>query len=230
MASCAARNVLPDRVEHVAYPGNSNFGCKATRPPASKIRLPVAASSEHADPRAQQRGPGIKRTPPALGSQGCCIKTKALTVRGAAPNTGPSSPAVAGLQPHEARRFEGGPPEAPAGPSHGVQCSSRRSRPQSTIADLYFAEELQACLGHDAYQGLAAAEILPLQSWQQESQPDGPCCAANEPHNASAMLPSGGAEWLLFTDAAHLVLDRPKLASESSRSKLAWLRVINVHA
>ena len=172
MASCAALKVLTDRVEHVKYPGNSNFGCKAIRPPASKTRLPVASSSEHADPRAQQRGPG-------------------------------------------------GPPEGPEGPSHGSQSVSRRSKPQSAIADLYFAEELQACLGHDAHQGLAAAEILPLQSRQQASHIDSSCCAADEPHNASVMLPSGGADWLLFTDAAHLVLDRPKLASENGRSKSA---------
>jgi hypothetical protein len=222
MASCAALKVLPDRVEHVPYPGNSNFGCRATRPPASKIRLPVAASSEHAGPRAQQRGPGIKRTSPALRSQGCCTNTKGLTVWGAAPTTGATSPAVGGPQHHEAaRRFEAGPPERPAGPSYGVQCASRRSKPQSAIADLYFAEELQACLGHDAHQGLAAAEMLPLQSRLQERHTDGPCCAADEPHNASAMLPSGVAEWLLFTDAAHLVLDRPKLASERGRSKSA---------
>ena len=158
MASCAVLKVLPDRVEHVTYHGNSNFSYKATRPAASKIRLPVAA----------------------------------------------------------------GLPKRPAGPSHGVQCASRRSKPQSAIADLYFAEELQACLGHDAHQGLAAAaEMLPLQSRQQESHTDGPCCAADEPHNASAMLPSGGAEWLVFTDAAHLVLDRPKLARERGRSKSA---------
>ena len=158
MASCAALKVLPDRVEHVTYHRNSNFSYKATRPAASKIRLPVAA----------------------------------------------------------------GLPKRPAGPSHGVQCASRRSKPQSAIADLYFAEELQACLGHDAHQGLAAAaEMLPLQSRQQESHTDGPCCAADEPHNASAMLPSGGAEWLVFTDAAHLVLDRPKLARERGRSKSA---------
>jgi hypothetical protein len=172
MASCVALKVLTDRVEHVKYPGNSNFGYKATRPPASKTRLQVASSSEHAHPRAQQRGPG-------------------------------------------------GPPEGPEGRSHGVQSACRRSKPQSAIADLYFAEELQACLGHDAHQGLAAAEILTLQSRQQASQTDGACCAADEPHNTSAMLPSGDAEWLLFTDAAHLVLDRPKLASTSGRSKSA---------
>jgi hypothetical protein len=167
-------------------------------------------------------GPGIKRTSPALRSQGCCTNTRGLTVWGAAPNTGSTSPAVGGPQHHEAaRRFEAGPPERPAGPSYGVQCASRRSKPQSAIADLYFAEELQACLGHDAHQGLAAAEMLPLQSRLQESHTDGPCCAADEPHNASAMLPSGVAEWLLFTDAAHLVLDRPKLASERGRSKSA---------
>ena len=221
MASCATLKVLPDRVEHFPYHGNSNFSYKATRPPASNIRLPMASSSEHDDPRAQQRGPGIERTPPALGSQMCCTNTKGLTVRGAAPNTGATSPAVAGPQRQEARWFEAGPPEGPAGPSHGVQCASRRSKPQSAIADLYFAEELQACLGHDAHQELAAAEILPLQSRQQESHTDGPCCAADEPHNASVMLPSGGAEWLLFTDAAHLVLDRPKLARERGRSKSA---------
>jgi len=157
MASCAVLKVLPDRVEHVTYHGNSNFSYKATRPAASKIRLPVAA----------------------------------------------------------------GLPKRPAGPSHGVQCASRRSKPQSAIADLYFAEELQACLGHDAHQGLAAAQMLQMQSRQQESHTDGPCCAADEPHNASAMLPSGGAEWLVFTDAAHLVLDRPKLARERGRSKSA---------
>ena len=135
---------------------------------------------------------------------------------------GATSPAVvAGPQRYEARRFQGGPPQEPAGPSHGVQCASRRSKPESVIADLYFAEELQACLGPDAHQGIAAVKILPLQSRQQASQTDGPCRAVDEPHNASAMLPSGGAEWLLFTDAAHLVLDRPKLASESGRSKSA---------
>ena len=84
MASCAALKVLSDRVEHVTYHGNSNFSYKATRPAASKIRLPVVARL----------------------------------------------------------------PKRPAGPSHGVQCASRRSKPQSAIADLYFAEELQACLGH----------------------------------------------------------------------------------
>ena len=152
MAICAALKALPDRVEHVTYPGSSNFGCKTTRPPASKIRLFNALAGDR------------------------------------------------------------------------VQCASRRSKPQSAIADLYFAEELQACLSHDAQQGLAAAEILPLQSRQQESQPGlaiGTCCAADKPQKAPAMLPSGGAEWLLFTDAAHLVVDRPKLASESGRSKSA---------
>jgi hypothetical protein len=136
---------------------------------------------------------------------------------------GATSPAVvAGPQRYEARRFQGGPPQEPAGPSHGVQCASRRSKPESVIADLYFAEELQACLGPDAHQGLAAVKIKisPLQGRQQASQTDGKCSAEDE-HNASAMLPSGGAEWLLFTDAAHLVLDRPKLASESGRSKSA---------
>ena len=78
-----------------------------------------------------------------------------------------------------------------------------------------------SCLGSWARRAIAAVKILPPQSRQQASQTDGPCRAVDEPHNASAMLPSGGAEWLVFTDAAHLVLDRPKLASESGRSKSA---------
>lgn len=67
--------------------------------------------------------------------------------------------------------------------------------------------------------------MLPLQSRQQASQIDSHYSAADEPHNASTMLPSGGAgvqgteatawqappaEWLLFTDAAHLVLDQQR--------------------
>jgi hypothetical protein len=107
----------------------------------------------------------------------------------------------------------------------------RRAKISSAIADLYFAEELQACLGQDACDGL----------WQQASQTESHCRGADVPHErphhdemksasiatAICRLPGGevvqgsrvsarqlsldldiSAQWLLFTDAAHVLLDQ----------------------
>ena len=107
----------------------------------------------------------------------------------------------------------------------------RRAKISSAIADLYFAEELQACLGKDACDGLR----------QQASQTESHCRGSDVPHDwphhdemksssiatAICRLPGSAvvqgsrvsarpwsldldisAQWLLFTDAAHVLLDR----------------------